>query len=709
MRSPCAKLCLGLSILLVCVGTALGQQKAPELFTPVKQFQSTQDQSQRITQLRQLPTTKSLDLVRINVGALQDSSTQLTIPGGRSLTFTKKSVQTTGGANFIWHGTLSEVPGVATLVVRNGNITGTVQDGQNLYHIEAVGGGMHALIKIDTAKFPPEHPPSFKNKEREAKPKASAAGAPANQHDGPVGIDVLVAYTPAAKSSVSDIDATIQLAVAEANQSYANSGINITLNLVDSFQVNYSEAGKTYDTILADFVGNTDVNSRRDKSGADLSALIINQTDYCGLADAIGATAATAFVAVHYGCATGYYSFAHELGHLMGARHDQLNDPSTSPYAYGHGFQHTTAPVWRTVMAYDCSGGCPRVQYWSNPNVSYGGVPMGTAATNDNARVLNGTATTVAGFRQRIANGHLWHTARYANGGWSGLGDVQGQFSIPGPVTAVGAATGASGETQFVFTTSDGHLWHTLRRTNGSWSGLGDVQGQFAIPGPVKAVAGAAGAGGETQFIFTTSNGHLWHTARYANGSWSGLGDVQGQFAIPGPVTAVGAASGASGETQFVFTTSDGHLWHTLRRANGSWTGLGDVQGQFAIPGPVKAVAGAAGGGGETQFIFTTSDGHLWHTLRRANGSWSGLGDVQGQFAIPGPVTAVSAASGASGETQFAFTTSDGHLWHTLRRANGSWTGLGDVQGQFAIPGAVKAVAGAAAAPGETQFMFVAP
>ena len=302
--------------------------------------------------------------------------------------------------------------------------------------------------------------------------------------------------------------------------------------------------------------------------------------------------------------------------------------------------------------------------------------------------------------------GHLWHTLRRANGSWTGLGDVQGQFAIPGPVAAVSAATGAAGETQFMFTTSDGHLWHTLRRANGSWTGLGDVQGQFAIPGPVAAVSATAGAAGETQFMFTTSDGHLWHTLRRANGSWTGLGDVQGQFAIPGPVAAVSAAPGAGGETQYMFTTRDGHLWHTLRRANGSWTGLGDVQGQFAIPGPVTAVSAAAGAAGETQFMFTTSNGHLWHTLRRANGSWTGLGDVQGQFAIPGPVASVSAATGAPGETQFGFTTSDGHLWHTLRRANGSWTGLGDVQGQFAIPGPVATVAGSAGAGSETQFVF---
>jgi hypothetical protein len=91
---------------------------------------------------------------------------------------------------------------------------------------------------------------------------------------------------------------------------------------------------------------------------------------------------------------------------------------------------------------------------------------------------------------------------------------------------------------------------------------------------------------------------------------------------------------------------------------DGSWTGLGDVQGVFAIPGPVAAVAGTAGTvEGETQWMFTTSDGHLWDTERHLDGSWTGLGDVQGVFAIPGPVAAVAAAQGAGGQTQFMMTT----------------------------------------------------
>src|SRR5437667_12737260 len=116
-----------------------------------------------------------------------------------------------------------------------------------------------------------------------------------------------------------------------------------------------------------------------------------------------------------------------------------------------------------------------------------------------------------------------------------------------------------------------------------------------------------------------------------------------------------------------------GHLWHTLRRADGSWTGLEDVQGKIAIPGPVTVVAAAGDGtAGETQYMFATADGHLWHTIRRADGSWQPLGDVQGVFAIPGAVTTVAATGdGTAGETQYMFATADGHLGHTIGRADG--------------------------------------
>ncbi|MHA2404992.1 MAG: hypothetical protein ACXADH_18510, partial [Candidatus Kariarchaeaceae archaeon] len=55
-------------------------------------------------------------------------------------------------------------------------------------------------------------------------------------------------------------------------------------------------------------------------------------------------------------------------------------------------------------MAYNCPGGCTRVNYWSNPNKIYQGFSMGVGGTGpnaaDNRKSLNNTAYTCANFRQ---------------------------------------------------------------------------------------------------------------------------------------------------------------------------------------------------------------------------------------------------------------------------------------------------------------------
>jgi hypothetical protein len=216
-----------------------------------------------------------------------------------------------------------------------------------------------------------------------------------------------VNYTAAAASASGDINGLIDLAVAESNQGYTNSGVSITLQLVHKSQVFYTESGaasSNFDTDLTRYRTTNDhymdhTHILRNGSGADVAVLLINNASSCGLASSIGSNVSTAFAVAHWGCATGYYSFAHEIGHLQSARHDPANDPTNTPYAYGHGYQYLGSPSWRTIMAYDCPSGCPRLDYWSSPLRRYNSQPMGTAATNDNARVLNNTRATVAAFK----------------------------------------------------------------------------------------------------------------------------------------------------------------------------------------------------------------------------------------------------------------------------------------------------------------------
>jgi hypothetical protein len=140
------------------------------------------------------------------------------------------------------------------------------------------------------------------------------------------------------------------------------------------------------------------VHARRDRARADVAILVGAHTDFRGIAY-LNPPASFAFGVVSRMCATGYYSFGHEIGHIQGARHNLEADPSNTPFDYGHRYHDGTA-VWRTIMSYDCPSGCPRVNRWSNPYLRLEGRLTGTAARHHNARVLNRIVGKVANFRQ---------------------------------------------------------------------------------------------------------------------------------------------------------------------------------------------------------------------------------------------------------------------------------------------------------------------
>lgn len=387
-----------------------------DLFVSVHDAQiakSTPNQKALLNKIRLQGTSKSVNVVTINSNLFKQKTFDLNLRSDFKVRADVKAVEKRTENDFTVFGKLANIPGDAVLVVRGNNITGTIHTGSEVYRIKPLGSGLHVLIHIDPTKLPPEHPPVFKAKElKKLSVKQTELLKRLRAQGGvrfvkPV-IKVIVAYTPSAKAAWGDdIEAMIQLAVSETNQGYQNSGINASVSLAHTYQVTYNESGRSYDTIMAHFSGKSDgfmddIHTKRDTYKADVAVLIINQGSYCGLADDIMATKDTAFALVHYNCATGYYSFGHEIGHLLGARHNPEADPTNTPYSFGHGFRHpnTTdeAKNWRTVMAYDCANGCTRVNYWSNPKVLYNGIPTGMDGTHDNARVLNETAGTVAAF-----------------------------------------------------------------------------------------------------------------------------------------------------------------------------------------------------------------------------------------------------------------------------------------------------------------------
>jgi hypothetical protein len=216
-------------------------------------------------------------------------------------------------------------------------------------------------------------------------------------------IDVIFAYTRKAARNYTDIRReVVDLSIAQANESFRRSNLgNIKLRLVHAYQTDYVEEGEHFDHVWR-FADKGDgymdeIHGLRDKYHADVAVLIVDDPSACGLATRVFANADEAFAVVHHECAASTYAMAHEIGHLIGARHELNSDDTMLPFPYGHGYVNDGK--WRDVMSQrESCGGCPRLPIWSGPDVMVDGEPAGTIDL-DNARVIREQAARVAGFR----------------------------------------------------------------------------------------------------------------------------------------------------------------------------------------------------------------------------------------------------------------------------------------------------------------------
>ncbi len=366
--------------------------------------------------------TESLQLVQADASQISADSDTLQLGLGDTGTAYMRYSKRNPDGTQVWYGNLgrdfglvdtllgkasgeiADDPNNSVMIVRNGDkLTGTIRAKGQLYSLRPLRSGGHAIARIDETRMPADHPAAYNFLPRIDMSKGARAGRAVDVGTKAISvIRIMVVSTQSAVNASGDIAGLVNLAVAETNQGYTNSGVEISMQLAGQYTTSYVQSG-SFSTDLSRFRGTTDgymdtYHATRNTVAADVMMLLINNSSSCGLASGIGSSAATAFAVTHYGCATGYYSFGHEVGHLQSARHDPAADPTNSPYAYGHGYRSPTN-AWRTIMAYNCTTNCPRINYWSNPAKTYGGQAMGTISTSHNQRVLNNTKATIAGFR----------------------------------------------------------------------------------------------------------------------------------------------------------------------------------------------------------------------------------------------------------------------------------------------------------------------
>jgi hypothetical protein len=347
------------------------------------------------------------------------ASVRLNLPGGIAVDAVRTGYQRMASGNEVWSARI--VPGrpaVAAgrgrtaldenadhmIAVRSGGtVLANIRIAGELYRLVPIDDGAHALIEVDQSLFLADEDgqaytkmlaqaPSLDTWESIARPKAIST------------IRVMVAFGRSAARAIGNEQQATDLAFAEANGALAATNTDAVFVQAGPIQYFTQSESTNYSTMLARLTNLSDgyydaIGTQRDSNTADIVAYVAPRSaTLCGQAAGIATSNANAYFVMNPDCLSGNWTFVHEAGHVVGARHD--NDPTTTPFSYGHGYVMTSINR-RTVMAVNngpCST-CTRYGAFSSPNYTLSGVPIGTASFNDNTRVWQVRGPTVAAFR----------------------------------------------------------------------------------------------------------------------------------------------------------------------------------------------------------------------------------------------------------------------------------------------------------------------
>jgi hypothetical protein len=321
---------------------------------------------------------------------------------------------------YVWSGRIEgDDSSSVSISVKDRAMVASIATRGQRYMIEPAENGAHEAFELDAAEFPNESEP------RPASP-ATARGL-VTVNDNGATIDVLVLYTDdlrAILGGTAAAQAAASSAIAATNTAYQNSGIVPRVRLAGTSEVQYTEVGDI-GTALDQLSNPSDgimdqVHTLRDQLGADdVSLLVVNGGSACGIAYLLSSFyitnpqysfATAAFNVVDNDCAVGNLSFPHELGHNFGLMHDRFVSAGSTPsYPYAFGYVDTQNQ-FRDIMSYvNACGSCPRIQYFSSPNLTYLGRPLGVSyesspsTSADNVRALNNNASLISNWRQSVA------------------------------------------------------------------------------------------------------------------------------------------------------------------------------------------------------------------------------------------------------------------------------------------------------------------
>jgi len=584
-----------------------------------------------------------------------------------------------------WTGTVLDATGTrrgsVILIVLNGRLTGTVRYNGRFFSIRPVRPGIHVVVEVDSRKLsimeppmppsPPPGPPERPIPTPEPQPvfPQSPSFLPEwfqpfeevfqnyqtvpmactdvnNFKTGPVPeIRALVAYTNEVAAADGDILGEIELMVTETNQAFDSTDINLRLVVAHTEQVTADDT-KGVSIHLDELVETSDgtlddIHSLRDEHHADVVILIVETPPGGGGFAFImrrvsrHAYADSAFaVLAHAEALYPNFLFAHELGHVLGARHDRdPYSPLGEPYTHNFGFvgpsSMTSSAVsscpcqtivppdyWKTIMA--ASGTHERIKRFSNPDVLYQGTPLGIPTTQqdaaDNRRTLHNTSAVVASYRLTP----VWFVAAGGASPWRETRVADDQL----PNVRFGDFNGDGITDAFRINTVT-QEWEWSDGVSGPWLTLNEVASTAAIPLDEMVFVDLDGDG-YTDVFRSDVAAEKWLWVEKGKGAWVDLNIQNPKWAIP--VTQLGFGDFDGGGVDVFRSIPPPGTWEISSGGSGPWLSIGlppNTPANTFLPPSLLGFEDFDGDGTTDVFVSTVDDG--WYWSRSGTDPWQPL------------------------------------------------------------------------------------
>lgn len=337
----------------------------------------------------------SINFIKTNLETLLVDSNGLSfslpfVPN-RNVVYRPNQVQFTDLDNFNWYGkyiasdTTAEImSGSMTLLSTNGKLIGHMQLDEHSYELYDLTGGIQVICETDMRNF------VISDCASRTVNSNKTYNTTANPCEN-ILTKVLVLYTQDAANVEPDITGKANLAISQINSIWNNSGIANSLSIVAIKPLNFTEHLSnlsSYDVNA--LASNTTAQALRTQYKAEIVILLTSgpYSDSYGVVHDVGGDFADAYGLVSITSATnGRFTFAHEVSHLFGARHDTDPDAGTA-----HGYPFLTG-CWPfrdnryTLMCILPPSGESRIDHISNPNVQFLGKNTGDWNKNNSQKV----------------------------------------------------------------------------------------------------------------------------------------------------------------------------------------------------------------------------------------------------------------------------------------------------------------------------------